>query len=87
VRDYIDEIGLVWTALPAPSPDLNPIENLWSILDQATQFRQANTEEELFQILEQAWQKIPIDILNRLVESMPRRCQAVIDANGFATRY
>jgi transposase len=87
VRDYMDEIGLVRTAWPAQSPDLNPIENLWSIIDQATQFRAADTEEELFEILNEAWQQIPIELLNRLVESMPLRCQAVLDADGFATRY
>ena len=67
VRDYMDEIGLVRTAWPAQSPDLNPIENLWSIIDQATQFRAADTEEELFEILNEAWPQIPIELLNRLL--------------------
>jgi hypothetical protein len=87
VRDYMDGIGLVRTPWPAQSPDLNPIENLWSILDRLTQDRKANNEDELFELLNEAWQSIPQDLLHRLVESMPRRCRAVIDAKGFATKY
>jgi hypothetical protein len=36
---------------PAQSPDLNPIENLWSILDRRCGMKRANTDQELFQIL------------------------------------
>ena len=39
---------------PAQSPDLNPIENLWSILDQRTKFRKPSNEKALFECLEQA---------------------------------
>jgi hypothetical protein len=72
---------------PSQSPDLNPIENLWSILGHVTRKRQANTKQELFNELQVAWQNIPQETLHSLVASMPRRCQAVIDANGYATKY
>jgi hypothetical protein len=39
---------------PAQSPDLNPIESLWSLLDQTTANRKVNTEEELFECLQKA---------------------------------
>ena len=45
------------------------------------------TEEELFEVLKQAWANIPRRYIESLIESMPRRCQAVIDANGYATKY
>ena len=72
---------------PAQSPDLNPIENLWSILDANLKDRQVNNAEELFNVLNQAWRALPVDILDRLVSSMPSRCQAVIENNGYATKY
>ncbi|PIO72226.1 hypothetical protein TELCIR_05855 [Teladorsagia circumcincta] len=31
--------------------------------------------------------KYPQEKIDKLIESMPRRCQAVIDAKGFATKY
>ncbi len=42
---------------------------------------------QLFQVLKQAWDDLPNDILTRLVESMPDRCKAVIAAKGGATKY
>ena len=72
---------------PSQSPDLNPIESLWKILDDAARDRHPSTEAKLFEILESEWKKISVSQLLRLVDSMPRRCQAVIDACGFPTKY
>jgi len=72
---------------PANSPDLNPIENLWQYLDASCKDRKCNTKDQLFEVLQEAWNRIPKDYLNSLVESMPRRLNAVIDAKGYATKY
>jgi hypothetical protein len=71
---------------PAQSPDLNPIENPWSILDHRIKSRKPNNTKQHFEIIKNAWHDLPVDILTKLVESMPHRCQAVIDANGYATK-
>jgi transposase len=72
---------------PAQSPDLNPIENLWSILGFRLRNRRVTTEESLIEILQDEWSKLSRGTLENLVDSMPRRCQAVIDSKGFATKY
>jgi hypothetical protein len=72
---------------PPQSPDLNPIENLWSFLDQRAKLRRPNSDEELFDTLKQCWCAIDEDILRNLADSMPRRLQAVIDNNGWQTKY
>jgi len=87
VKEYIRERGIKTFAWPAQSPDLNPIENLWSILDQRTSERKVNSADELFALLKREWEALPMDLLERLVDSMPRRCQAVIDAKGWPTKY
>ena len=72
---------------PSQSPDLNPIKNLWSILDSNLKDRRPQSKAELFQVLQVGWNRLDVDLLRRLVESMPRRIQAVIDANGYMTKY
>ncbi|KAG1474292.1 hypothetical protein G6F56_000444 [Rhizopus delemar] len=74
---------------PAQSPDLNPIEHLWSCLErlicnERSEFKNA---DELKAVLEAAWGEIHVDLADRLVGSMKDRCQVIIDAKGGPTKY
>lgn len=42
---------------------------------------------DLFNALSDEWAKIPMEILINLVDSMPRRCAAVIASKGYPTKY
>ena len=42
-----------------------------------------SNEIELFNILNDCWQQLSHDRCQSPIESMTRRCQAVIDANGY----
>lgn len=74
---------------PSNSPDLNPIENIWAILDQAIKPRRRpdDKKQRVIQLLKEEWEKFSIQLSHNLVESMPHRCQKVIDANGEAIDY
>lgn len=69
------------------SPDLNPIEHLWSELERRITKRNPKNKEELKDILKDAWDNIDPEVTKKLVESMPRRVQAVIESKGGPTRY
>ena len=73
---------------PPQSPDLNPIENLWEIVNQhRDKSRRIKNEDELWQECQETWHKISADICRNLVESMPRRLAEVIKHNGGSTKY
>ncbi|CAH2086966.1 unnamed protein product [Euphydryas editha] len=72
---------------PPQSPDMNPIEHLWRILENSIRGRQASNLAEFIDILQKAWEEISPAMTKNLVDSMPRRLQAVIDAKGFPTKY
>jgi len=72
---------------PPQSPDLNPIENLWDLLDRKRNEIHARNAAQLFQILTDAWASILPEDCQKLINSMPRRLQAVIDANGGPINY
>jgi hypothetical protein len=65
---------LPWTAR---SPDLNPIENLWSIRTRHVYAngRQFDNVRDLTAALYEAWDAIEMKVLTTLIESMPRRCK------------
>ncbi|GFW94806.1 transposable element Tcb2 transposase [Trichonephila clavipes] len=72
---------------PPQSPDLNVIENLWSHLERAVQKHQITSKEQLKSVLQEEWLNIAPETTRHLVESMPRRLEAVISAKGSATKY
>jgi DDE superfamily endonuclease len=83
-------VGVLGTRIwPSSSPDLNPIENLWHILCSNIRKRrvQPRNKEALIDALQEEWGKIDIEKVRNLCLSMPRRLQAVIDANGGSTKY
>ena len=66
---------------PGNSPDLNPIENLWSQMKDLVAEKQPPSAAALVAAIKDVWVKeIKNDYCPSLVASMPRRLQAVIDA-------
>jgi len=73
----------------AQSPDINPIENLWNHLDYQVRRRTPlpQTKEELVSAIQEEWSRISIDVLQRLVLSLPHHTNAIIKAKGGPTKY
>ncbi|GFS92460.1 transposable element Tc1 transposase [Trichonephila clavipes] len=69
---------------PARSPDLSPIENMWSMVAQRlTQITPpAATPDQLWQRVEAAWSAVRQEHIQNLFESMPRLVAAMISNNG-----
>lgn len=74
---------------PALSPDLNPIEHAWDLLQRRLSARdiQPQTLPQLAEALADEWSRIPIQEILNLIHSFPRRCRAVVAARGGHTRY
>jgi transposase len=81
--------GIVSLPWPPNSPDLNPIENIWYLLKASIQKMNPRpmTLPKLKDAIKKAWNKCDVEIMNRLVESMPDRIAAVIEAQGGSTKY
>lgn len=72
---------------PANSPDLNPIENLWSIIKRKLCDHNTSTLPRLEAVLQQLWAEISLSTLQSLVESVPLRLQECIRRKGMPTKY
>jgi DDE superfamily endonuclease/Transposase len=88
-KSWKEENGIDCIPWPAQSPDLNPIEHLWDVLERKVRAHRPlpKNKEELWQILQEEWLNIDDHIYQNLVDSMPRRITAVINSNGNPTKY
>jgi transposase len=77
--------GLLET--PPQSPDINPIENLWSLLETKIMKCKCSSRQMLIGNLKKEWDKIGQEVTANLVNSMPRRLQAITDAKGLHTKH
>ena len=77
---------LIW---PAQSPDLNLIEHLLGILKRRLAAYEVALAgiTELWDRVEGEWEKIEPSVGQNLIESMPRRMEAVIKAKGGYIKY
>ncbi len=72
-----------------------PVENLWGIVKRKMRYARPNNAEELKAtiiatwalIIRATWALITPEQCHRLIDSMPRRIAAVIQAKGAPTKY
>lgn len=74
---------------PAQSPDLNPIEHLWTCLKLKLNGYSTDPKSmhELWGRVQYEWNNLPPDLCYDLIASLPARLKAVIKAKGGNTKY
>ena len=95
VGEWLDEHAIQVMDWPPYSPDLNPIENIWALLKQKIYELRPDLIEHsniaMLSVLQEtaieAWESLEEEVLNNMAISMRKRCQAVIDADGWYTKY
>lgn len=90
VQGWFEEHDSQFKVLPWPRDftHLNPIEQLWNVLDKQVRSTEAppGSLEDLRGLLLRSWCQIPPRTFRRLVESVPQRLRAVSEAKGQRTR-
>jgi transposase len=88
-KAWFQDHGFEVLQWPAQSPDLNPIEHLWHHLKRKTSDYESPPSSilELWERVQKEWDVIQPLVCQELIESMPRRVEAVIKAKGGYTKY
>lgn len=93
VKKVLGRLSATVFNIPPRSPDLNPIENVFKLL--GDQLRddalEQNIERETFREFRRRVVKtllqIPANVIDRIIESMPKRIDSIIRARGGRLKY
>ncbi|KAK9721126.1 hypothetical protein QE152_g21727 [Popillia japonica] len=91
VTEHLEEVQITQFVWPARSPDMNPIEYVWDdvgkCLRRHVPISGQDGSGQLRNILVQEWDNLPQNVIQNLIQSMPRCLQVVIIARGGNTSY
>ena len=88
-KEFLRDIDIDFFDRPARDPDLNPIENLWSIFVRSVYVYFCHFEDvnSLKEAILYAWENIEIEELRKLVISMKQRCIDVLGKRSGPIKY
>ncbi|KEP46297.1 DDE family endonuclease, partial [Rhizoctonia solani 123E] len=86
---WLEDHGIEWLEWPANSPDLNPIENLWSKMKRELGEYESppNGILELWERVQVVWDRLGVDYCRNLIESMPKRMALILKNKGKSIPY
>jgi len=96
VKEWMETHGIWVIDHPPKSPDMNPIEHVWKAMkailrkdypELATLKDNEENRAKVDKALQVAWWAVPQDLIDRLIDSMPRRVEALRKAKGWYTKY
>ena len=87
VEEWFDNAGIQVLDWVVQSPDLNPIEHLWSSLKRKMSNHNSKDLDELWNLLKIEWTNIQKHECKKLVDNYSNRLREVIKQKGRPTRY
>lgn len=87
VKEYLADKHIDVMEWPSQSPDLNPIEHLWSIIKKKIAPLNCKNITELKAAIVTEWNNIDVSVCEKLVYSMKKRCEEVLKSKGYHTSY
>ena len=89
IQKWFVEISVEELDRLTQSPDLNSIKHLWDELERRLQAspNRPTSVPDLTNVLVAEWKQVPVAMFHHLVESLPRKVEAVIEAKGGPTPY
>jgi transposase len=81
--DWLEQHGVkVVEGWPTKGDDINPIENLWAILDERLEDKKFKTEKGMKKAIRQVWDEVDLSLLHNLIHSIPDRLRRIRKAKG-----
>ena len=74
-KRWLEQHGVdVVEGWPTKGDDINPIENLWAILDERLESKKFSTENGMKKAIRQVWEEVDLSLLHNRINSIPGVC-------------
>ena len=87
VKTFLFQEDVTVMKRPAQSPDMNPTENVWKLLNERDKEKNPRNIEGRWTNLKEEWEKISVDECKTLIHSYSKIYQAVIESKGLHIKY
>lgn len=87
VQSELQSMGIKSIKHPPQSPDMNPIENLWDLVERAIPVSKRSNLVTFENAILEAWNNISVEICNTYAISMSNRISELYRARGSNTSY
>lgn len=87
-KTFIKNNKIKCIEFPSYSPDLNPIENVFSVLKTNIHKRKTDIENDNFsEIIVDEWNKLDQNMIRNIINSIPSRLEKIILSKGEYINY
>jgi len=85
--EYLDQMDIQLFDHPAWSPDMNPMERLWSILWHEVAKRRPRSNQELITFAKQVWDGLDQKIIQNTIDDLDRIYKWIIERDGILYKF
>ena len=89
-RNWMEEVGILDNVMvtPASSPDLNPIENVWSSMkDYIQKTVKPKTKDDNVRGIQEFWETLTVEKCTKYIDHIHKVMPVVVLNNGDSTDY
>jgi DDE superfamily endonuclease len=96
VKSWFEDTAIPLLEWPSYSPDMNPIEHIWAKMKElivkhhpepSNMGKSAAAMEAMSRTIIEAWEVIPQEYMDNLIDGVVRRVEALKKAKGWQTKY
>lgn len=82
-KSFLEENDIaVVEGWPTKGDDINPMENLWAILDERLEKKKFHTRTSMEAAVRGLWKRVDHLLLHKLIDSVPDRLRRIVKAKG-----
>jgi hypothetical protein len=79
---FLEQEGIAVECWPTKGDDINPMENLWAILDERLESKKFKTKSSMERAVRAVWKDVDDQLITNLISFVSDRLRRIVKAKG-----